>query len=191
VTTEGEGTGAGSVIRRVPTVDLTAGEIATIRDILWAAFGTGEDAMAESDWEHSLGGVHFILDLNGEIVAQAAVVERDIHIGERSFRTGYVEAVATAVAHQRRGFGTQVMREVNAYIEATFELGALGTGEQSFYERLGWFRWPGPSAARTADGVLQRTPDEDGYILVLRTPSTPTLDLDAVISCEMRAGDAW
>ena len=50
--------------------------------------------------------------------------------------------------------------------------------------------WRGPSGARTSDGV-EPTPDEDGYILVLPTPSTPTLDLDASISCEWRPGDAW
>ena len=37
-----------------------------------------------------------LLEIDGQIVAHAAVVEREIHIGDRTLRTGYVEAVATA-----------------------------------------------------------------------------------------------
>jgi aminoglycoside 2'-N-acetyltransferase I len=35
------------------------------------------------------------------------------------------------------------------------------------------------------------TPAEDGYIMVLRTPASPPLDLEAPISCDWRAGDVW
>src|SRR2546426_796867 len=69
-------------------------------------------------------------------------------------------------------------------------LGALGTGRYRFYERLGWLRWAGPSFVRTAGG-LRPTPDEDGYILVLPTPSSPPLDQSAGISCDWRPGDVW
>ena len=37
-----------------------------------------------------------------------------------------------------QGYGTAVMREVGTVVDAAFELGALGTGEHHFYERLGW-----------------------------------------------------
>lgn len=82
------------------------------------------------------------------------------------------------------------MRDVGAYITERFELGALGTGSHGFYERLGWATWRGPAFVRTAEGE-RRTPDEEGYIMVLRTPSTPTLDLAARISCDWRPGDVW
>ncbi len=144
----------------------------------------------EDDWQHSLGGAHFVLDLDGAIVSHASIVERELHVAGRPTRTGYVEAVATAPQHQRRGYGSAVMRQVNAHIVGSFELGALGTGSQPFYERLGWLVWRGPSYVRTAGG-LQRTPDEDGYILVLPTPSLVALDLTAPISCEWRAVDVW
>jgi aminoglycoside 2'-N-acetyltransferase I len=36
-----------------------------------------------------------------------------------------------------------------------------------------------------------RTPDDDGYIMVLLTRMSPPLDLDATISCEWRSGDVW
>lgn len=82
------------------------------------------------------------------------------------------------------------MRRVNDHIAANYELGVLGTGSQAFYERLGWFIWRGPSFVRTDRGD-EPTPDEDGYILTLRTPATPDLDSDAAISCEWRPGDVW
>jgi aminoglycoside 2'-N-acetyltransferase I len=177
-------------ITRVPTDSLTSEATAAIRTLLWAAFGDGEDAMREEDWQHALGGVHFLLELDGEIVGHAAVVERELEIGGRPVRTGYVEAVATAVAFQGRGLGSQLMREVNSYVCDRFELGALGTGRHAFYERLGWLTWIGPTSVRTAE-ELRPTPDDDGYILILQTPTSPDLDLAAPIICHWRPGDVW
>ena len=82
------------------------------------------------------------------------------------------------------------MADVDALIEERFQLGALGTGRHHFYERLGWRTWRGPSFVRTGTGP-SRTPDDDGYILVLPTPTSPTLDLEASISCEWSPGDVW
>ena len=154
------------------------------------AFGDGEDAFAEDDWTHALGGVHFVLDLEGEIVTHAAVVERLLHVGDRRLRTGYVEAVATATAHEGRGYGSLVMEAVRAHIRASFELGALGTGRHRFYERLGWQTMTGPAYVRRPDGP-RRTPDDEGYILILRTPASPPFDLSEPISCEPRVGEDW
>jgi aminoglycoside 2'-N-acetyltransferase I len=118
------------------------------------------------------------------------VVERELHVAGQPVRTGYVEAVAVDPARQREGLGTLLMQAVDAHVDREFELGALGTGSQAFYERLGWEIWHGPSSVRTADGV-EASPDEDGYILVLRTRSSPPLLLTDPISCEWRPGDAW
>jgi aminoglycoside 2'-N-acetyltransferase I len=178
-------------LRQLATNELTLHEIAVIRAILVVAFGPGEDErFTDDDWSHALGGRHFVLDLDGEPIAHGSVVERELHLGERAFRTGYVEAVATAPGHQGRGFGSLLVTEVSEYVRANFEIGGLGTGRHHFYERLGWQTWLGPSFVRTADG-LQSTPDDDGYILVLPTPSNPSLDLTEPISCEWRPGDAW
>jgi aminoglycoside 2'-N-acetyltransferase I len=156
-----------------------------------AAFvGDEHGGFDDDDWNHALGGVHFLREVDDLIVAHAAVVERELHVAGRPVRAGYVEAVATAPELQRVGHGTDVMREVNAYIDANFELGALGTGSQAFYERLGWKIWRGPSFVRTERGD-QRTPDEDGYIMVLLTRSSPPIGLDEPISCDWRSGDVW
>ena len=179
-------------LRRLRTSDLTPAEIVEIRGLLDAAFWDDEDErFTEADWDHSIGGIHFVLDDDGTIVSHASVVERELRIAGRPFRTGYVEAVATTPDRQREGFGTTVMRDATAYILETFELGGLGTGEQGFYERLGWTTWLGPSSVRTHDGGERRTPDEDGYIMVLLTPASVTVDLAAGISCEWRPGDVW
>jgi aminoglycoside 2'-N-acetyltransferase I len=177
-------------VRRVPTGDLTSAEVSALRDLLWTAFPEGEEGFTEADWEHAIGGIHFLIEEDGVVVSHASVVERDLHIEGRPVRTGYVEAVATAPASQGKGLGTVVMRDVTAHIRAAFELGALGTGLHGFYERLGWLTWRGPTSVRT-DGGEQRTPDDDGYIMVLPTPTTPELDVTASISCEWRPGDVW
>ncbi len=157
-----------------------------LRELLERAF----DDFTEDDWEHGLGGMHFLAEVDGRIVAHASVVERELQAGGRPLRTGYVEAVATDPADQGRGFGTQVLEAAGAYIRDRFELGALGTGAFHFYERLGWLRWEGPLFVRTDDGSV-RTPDEDGYVLVLATRSSPPLDRTAALSCDWRPGDVW
>jgi aminoglycoside 2'-N-acetyltransferase I len=178
-------------IRTLRTEDLGPQEVELVRSLLWSAFGTDEDErFTEADWEHALGGTHFVLEVDGAIVAHASVVEREIHVGERALRTGYVEAVATATDRQGTGLGSRLVTSVNEHIQDAFELGVLGTGRHRFYERLGWRTWLGPSSVRTPDGP-RRTPDEDGFILVLATPTSPPLDLSAPISCDFRPGDVW
>jgi len=178
-------------LREVSTENLGVPEVAAIRALLEAAFGSDEEErFTDDDWDHATGGVHFVLELDGEVIAHASVVERELHVDGRPLRTGYVEAVATARDRRGAGLGSMVMTAVTTFIRGRFELGALGTGRHGFYERLGWLTWTGPSFVRTADGT-HRTPDDDGYILVLPTPSSPPLDVAAPISCEWRPGDVW
>lgn len=184
-----------ATIRRVPSESLQPAEVASIRELLLAAFEDDEEGgFAESDWQHARGGVHVVLAADeGEadgILAHAAVVERTLEVDGKPFRTGYVEAVATRPGYHRRGHGSAVMREVNQIIHEGFELGALGTGRLAFYERLGWELWRGPSSVRSVDGLVP-TPDEDGAIMVLRTPSSRDISVGAPISCDWRSGDVW
>lgn len=177
-------------VRQLATDALTGDEVERIRRLMDDAFGTGEEAFTDEDWDHAVGGVHFVLETDGNVLAHASVVRRTLHVGDIPLATGYVEAVATAPDRQGRGYGSRLMQEVGAHIREQFELGALGTGRLTFYERLGWSAWRGPSSVRV-NGGERPTPDEDGYIMVLRTPSSPPLDLSAPISCEWRPGDVW
>jgi hypothetical protein len=84
------------------------------------------------------------------------------------------------------------MTEIDRMIDQDYELGALGTGSHAFYERLGWVAWRGPTWIRHSDGRRERSPDEDGNILVRLTPLTPAgLDLAQPIAVDWRPGEVW
>jgi len=180
-------------VRRVATEDLTPTELDAIHAMLVTAFGDDpEVAFGPDDWQHTLGGVHILAEEDGAIVAHASVVDRTIEVGGRPLQAGYVEAVATREDRRGAGIGSKVMTEVATILRKRFELGMLGTGRISFYERLGWHVWRGPSGFHDPEtGGVEWTPDDDGYLMVLTTPSTPELDATAAIVCEWRPGDVW
>lgn len=179
-----------TTLKRVASHELTTREIASLRALFDAAWPGPDDAFSDEDFEHAMGGVHFVVEHDEDIVSHASVVERLLHTSGHRLKTGYVEAVATLPSHQRRGHGSAIMRQVGAHIDETFQLGALGTGEHGFYLRLGWLVWNGPTMVRTDRGEVP-TPEEDGFVLVRLTPTTPRLDLAAPISCDWRPGDVW
>lgn len=177
------------MIRLLRSDELRSHEIVTVRELLDAAWESEPGDFTDEDWEHAVGGTHFLLEDGGTIVAHASVVERELHTGGHELATGYVEAVATHPDHRRRGHGAELLREVGAHIDRNFELGALG-GDSAFYVPLGWKVWEGPTFVRT-DAGLVRTAEEDGSVLVRLTPSTPELDLTAPLSCDWRPGEVW
>ena len=177
-------------IRQVGAANLTDAETSAIRELLRAAFQSDGEGFTDDDWEHAAGGTHFVLEQAGAVLAYASVALRELQADGRPLRTGYVEAVATRPDVQARGHGTTVVRAVNEHIRGTFEIGALSTGIPDFYRRLGWELWLGPTAVRTQRGLVP-TPEDDGGIMILATPSTPTLDLHGALSCEWRRGDVW
>lgn len=181
-----------ATLRTAKTTDLTDAEVARLRELMRDAFaGDEHGGFTEDDWQHALGGTHFLLESDGTVLCHASVVSRELHVDGVPLRTAYVEAVATDPRRQRHGLGTQVMRAVGDFIDTgDWQLAALGTGSQAFYERLGWRVWRGPSSVRTAKGDVA-TRDEDGYIMFRRTPQSPALREDAPISCEWRPGDVW
>lgn len=184
-------------VRLARTDELTGPELDALHELCRVAFEAPDatrDPMGlgftEDDWAHACGGVHAFVLEDGDPVAHGSVVERELHAGGVPLRTGYVEGVATRPDRQGRGLGSEVMRALGDEVRAGFGLGALDTSLHAFYARLGWERWRGPTFVRTDDGPVATT-EEDGYVMILRTPSTPTLDLDAPISCEWRPGDVW
>jgi aminoglycoside 2'-N-acetyltransferase I len=173
--------------RVLPTARLEEPVVEAVRRLCDAAFG---GTFSDDDWLHALGGHHVLVEDGTQVVAHAAVVPRELIVGERPYRTGYVEAVATAPARQREGLGTLAMRSVDAVLRRSFAMGGLSTGEWGFYEKLGWERWRGPTYVR--DGVhVTRTSDDDGSIMVLRYGPSAAVDLTMAITCTTRAGDVW
>lgn len=160
----------------------------SVRTLTFAAFG---DRFDEHDWEHTAGG-HRVVVFDGEVpVSAAAIVSREVVVGGTAYSAGYVEAVATAPGRHGHRLGSAVMATVGDLVRNRYQLGVLSTSRHTFYERLGWERWRGPTYVRHEDGRIERTPDEDDGVLVLRCASTESLDLTASISCDARAGDDW
>jgi aminoglycoside 2'-N-acetyltransferase I len=174
-------------VESVSTADLSTGDLSGIRQLMNAAFG---DRFSEEDWNHALGGWHFLVrGSEGDIISHASVVPRKLEVSGQRISAGYVEAVATQPEFQGRGLATAVMRVVADFIGGRFQIGAL-SGDPSFYERLEWQRWGGMTWCRRGES-LSRTADEDGGILVLPTRSTPPLDLEGDIAVDWRDGDVW
>ncbi len=176
-------------MRIVPSAAISTAEWSALTDLCVAAFDESWDGY----WESIGPGVHVLAEHPERgIVAHAAIVDRILYTADSMLRAGYVEAVAVMPDQQRRGFGSRVMVEINAMLDQQYELGALGTGSQSFYARLGWVVWEGATWVRQPDGRLERTPGEDGGVMVRITPATPAgLNLALPIAVDWRPDEVW
>ena len=144
----------------------------------------------DDDWKHSVGGVHVWVAESDWVISHGSLVERVLVCSGKTVRVGYVEAVATDVSHRHRGHGATVMRRIGELIRNRYALGGLSTGAYAFYEPLGWERWRGPTFVDRPSG-RERTPGDDGDVMILQTPRSPLLDLDGDIVCDWRRGDVW
>lgn len=135
-------------------------------------------------------GLHVIGRIGDRVVGHAVVTTRWLRYDHtRRMRTAYVDAVATAPDHQRRGIGRAVMRRVEELVtENAYEIACLETDRAGFYTRLGWETWHGSLAGLGQDGLVP-TPDQTG-IMILRLPSTPPLELDYALIIEID-GRIW
>lgn len=186
-------------VRTVHTADLDAPTRRAARDLCDAAFAGGPDGgFDDDDWDHCLGGLHVLVHDDGDLVGHAAVVQRRLLVGGRALRAGYVEAVAVATTHRRRGVGGALMTEVERVVRAAYDLGALGASAEgaALYGHRGWTVWQGPTSGMTPTGT-RRTRGDDGAVMVLAVPTR--LDArpgdepcaDGPLVCDWRAGDPW
>lgn len=171
-----------SLVEQIDEPDL----LAHTRTLLDLAF---EGDFAPEDWEHALGGMHVLGFLDGALIAHGAVVPRRMDFHTATIDVGYVEAMAVHPDHQRNGYGTELMRAITEFCEATYAVSMLSTDEHDFYARLGWQRFNGESYVRTEHGI-ERTADEDEGLMLL-LPDTHRALLSANVTCEDRDGDAW
>jgi GNAT superfamily N-acetyltransferase len=146
-------------------------------------------------WERIGPGLHVVASAASRVTAHAMIVDRRVYLGhepDQALDVGYVENVATWPELKGHGQGTAVMREIGRIIGEEYALGALATGSNPFYERLGWETWRGPTYVRMLDGQRVRSAEEDGDVMVLRTPRTPPdLDLTGPIAIDWRAEEPW
>lgn len=177
-----------TVLRSVHTADLTASDRTRIRTMLNEAF---EGRFDDFDWEHTLGGQHILISVDGTLIAHGAVVQRRFLHRDKSVRCGYVEGVAVHRAHRGRGFAAAVMTEAERLIDHGYALGALSASRaaRGLYQARGWRTWPGGTAVLAPSGVT-RTPDEDDSTLIRIVPGF-LLDDAAPIICDWRDGDVW
>src|SRR5829696_4834840 len=99
----------GVTIRELGTGDLDPVTLHAIRSLMDVAFGDDEEErFTEDDWQHAIGGRHFVLDGDGTLLGHASVVERALHVDGQPLRTGYVEAVAIEPSAQGRGLGSRL-----------------------------------------------------------------------------------
>jgi aminoglycoside 2'-N-acetyltransferase I len=169
------------------TDDLSGEELRRLRAALNDAF---DKSFSDDDWEHTVGGLHVLVQEDDLVVAHAAVVPRTLVTGARSLSTGYVEGVATRRDRRHHLYATRAMQSAGEIITRDYELGALSTGVPDLYRHLGWESWRGPTYADSPKGRL-RTADEDDGVMVLRTDRTRGIDLTADLTCDWRTGDLW
>jgi len=173
-------------IRTAHTADLDPASLAGARALLYAVF----DDMTESDWEHSLGGIHALAWDGPDLVGHAAVIQRRILHGGVALRTGYIEGVGVRSDRRRKGIGAALMEPLEDVIRKAYDIGALAATDEAlpFYASRGWQPWNGPAFALTPGGVV-RTADADDCIFVL--PNRTQLDTSGELTCDWRDGDAW
>ena len=180
-------------IRALVTASLAAGELAQLLDLFAVCWPDGE--FSPDDVDHAMGGVHWLGESGGRIVAHASVVPRRLEVDGLPVATGYLEAVATHPRWQRLGIARRLLGLAGAHIREGYALGALSTGVPEVYAGSGWERWLGPTFVRMPGGLVPggraRTEDDDDGVMILRTPRTPPMTLRESISCEWRPGDAW
>lgn len=157
-----------------------------LRALLEVAF---EGDFAESDWGHTIGGMHALAWEAGALIGHGSVVQRQLVYQGRALRCGYVEALAVLPERQRRGVGDALMAELERIIRASYEVGALGASEAgiALYEKRGWKRWRGRTLAFTPDGIVPTPEDDSVYVLEVSAP----LDVEADLICDYREGDVW
>ena len=197
--------------RLIHTSDLDAETLASARELLVNAHSGG---FTDSDWEHTLGGMHALIVQHGNLIAHGAVIQRRLIYRGAALRCGYVEGVAVREDWRGQGLGHAIMDAVEQVIRGAYQTGALsasgagnlsasgagnysasGAGNYSasgagtrLYRPRGWLHWTGPTAV-LAPGGLIRTPDDDGSIFAL--PVTVELDPAAELVCDWRDGDVW
>ena len=161
------------------TADLDSAELAAIRGLLCE----GIDDMTEPDYEHCLGGLHATVDVDGELVGHASVIQRRLlHEGRcaaRRLRRGCGRARRTPAPGHRRGDDGRDSSASSPGL-TTSARWARPTTLSPFYLGRGWRLWSGTASVVTPAG-LQRSADDEGWIYVL--PGGAPLPVTGDLAC--------
>jgi len=173
--------------RLVHTADLESEARQRAYEMVTTAFA-GE--FTDTDWEHTLGGMHALIWHHGAIIAHGAVVQRRLLYRGAALRCGYVEAVAVREDWRGQGLAIAILDACEQVIRGGYQLGALSSSDRGrrLYTLRGWLPWRGPTSVLAPTGTT-RTPDDDGSVFVL--PVSISLDPAAALTCDWRDGDVW
>ena len=173
--------------RLMHTADLDSDTRRSARRLVGEAFA-GE--IAETDWDHALGGMHALIWHHGAIIAHGAVVQRRLVYRGNPFRCGYVEAVAVREDWRGQGLAIAILDACEQVIRGGYPLGGLSSSERGhrLFTTRGWLPWHGPTSVLAPDGPT-RTPQHDGSVFVL--PVGVELDTSAELMCDWRDGEVW
>ncbi|MFH9266616.1 GNAT family N-acetyltransferase [Streptomyces sp. NPDC017546] len=175
-------------LRVAHTSELTTSERGRIRGLLDTAF---DGDFADEDWEHSLGGIHaLVCDADGDPIAHGSVVQRRVLHADRSYRAGYVEAVAVRADRRREGLGHRVMAALEHVIDTAHDFGALSASDAgaALYAARGWQVWPGRLAALGPAGPVP-LPEEEGTTYVRPAAGRPLPTPGHPLQFDWREGD--
>ena len=124
-------------LRTAHTADLDPVTLQAARALLDEVFN-GD--LAETDWEHALGGVHALVWDGPALIGHGSVIQRRLLHQGRALRAGYVEAVAVRADRQGQGHGAALMGALERVLRGAYDLGALGSTDEGagFYAGRGW-----------------------------------------------------
>lgn len=173
--------------RLVHTADLDGDARQRVYQMVTEAFA-GD--FTETDWEHTLGGMHALICRHGAMIAHAAVVQRRLVYRGNALRCGYVEGVAVREDCRGQGLARALLDAVEQVMRGAYQLGALSSSMRAreLYSSRGWLPWRGPTSVLAPAGPT-RTPDDDGTIFVM--PVGISLDTTENLMCDWRPGEVW
>ncbi|MFD4945310.1 GNAT family N-acetyltransferase [Streptomyces sp. NPDC058239] len=174
-------------LRTAHTYLLTPAALDEIHTFVDTAF---EGDFSDDDWDHGLGGIHaYVRDGSGLLAHGSVVQRRVIHEG-RSYRIGYVEAVAVRADRRREGLGGRVMAALEQVVDGAYAFGALSASVAgaALYAGRGWQVWPGRIGVQGRYGV-ERLPDEEGSTYIRGVAGSVPPPASGTLIFDWRDGD--
>lgn len=117
------------------------GDRDSIARVVAEAFGSVVEARLVDAVRSSPGyidGLALVAELDGEIVGHVMVSHAQLDDGSSLTEVAVLAPLAVAPGHQRRGVGSQLVRDVTALAEARGEPLVVLEGSPAFYGRLGF-----------------------------------------------------
>jgi aminoglycoside 2'-N-acetyltransferase I len=171
-------------VQRLTSADAIS-QLGDLRAFLDEAF---DGDFTDDDFDHALGGTHFVILARGQLIAHGSVVLRRISFDGQVYATGYLEAMAVALEWRGHGIGSKLLAALTDFCRSSFAVSMLSTGSHAFYEHHGWRRFKGESYLASDSGLLRTEDDDEGLMVLTSLEDVLTADR---VTCDFRSGDVW